>query len=717
MIEIDAAANQAAIRNDLVEIVAQIANGNVSLTLSALAADGRFVPILQRAGQNRSEVPLRAEMPDNCQIEAQMSGDAGEIVIKGSVGPATLWICLRLGPSSPWIEVSEVLCLDSLPETTTVDWFEAVWQFVDWTAGGEVFSPSLVPEENDLIGRHMMRSPVLTAQCQNRSAALVNSLDGVYRMQVLPAAMNLLRDNGVPVFRTGLRPHRLRGHVYFEYAPSPAWQKRFHHSYHLYVSAGAGEGDALQSASRHIWGCHGPRGSHACPPMPLSYDQYAQEIYPRVLDLQWAQTRLNGKSVGAIRINRAYPNDVWMCPWFSQVRSAYGMYLWGKWLGQGDWMDRAVATRDLHLAAPQTEGLFPTVFVFGTDESNCRWVHSHHQGGGPGIYHLMDMSWTVYQLLRWHGDVLADAQTVRFARAYCDGIIQLQRDDGSFPAYVDADSRRPVARVSRSAVVADLESHPGGDSYVLDYQKHWCEERYLHSAEDAANLLALARCAGALEENDPDRQRFIQSALRSAQWLRQWAFPQSRWVDFEVYFSCAPKTLDFYDGRSGQWPQNLLCLHMAAAGLLELHQLTGQQDLLHLAKWAMSRLCLHQQVWDPPFLNFCGFGGYGAQNSDGEWSDARQGQFADTHLDFWRLLGDPEQLQRAQAACRASFSTVFLPASSTLYPTGWCQQPRGMAAENHGHGGRDMVNGVSSFDWGSGSALATAAYLRLNGTA
>jgi hypothetical protein len=38
----------------------------------------------------------------------------------------------------------------------------------------------------------------------------------------------------------------------------------------------------------------------------------------------------------------------------------------------------------------------------------------------------------------------------------------------------------------------------------------------------------------------------------------------------------------------------------------------------------------------------------------------------------------------------------------------------GIAAENHGHGGTDHLCGVSGFDWGSGSALATAAYLRMH---
>jgi hypothetical protein len=64
--------------------------------------------------------------------------------------------------------------------------------------------------------------------------------------------------------------------------------------------------------------------------------------------------------------------------------------------------------------------------------------------------------------------------------------------------------------------------------------------------------------------------------------------------------------------------------------------------------------------------------------------------------------------ERAIAAARAAFTTIFLPASASRY-SGWWRSPQGMAAENHGHGGWDQLNGVSGFDWGSGSALATAA--------
>jgi hypothetical protein len=237
----------------------------------------------------------------------------------------------------------------------------------------------------------------------------------------------------------------------------------------------------------------------------------------------------------------------------------------------------------------------------------------------------------------------------------------------------------------------------------------WVEQRYVESAEDAASLLFLATLASLLPAGDSDRDGILGAARGVAQYLAERVVPTARWTDFEVYFSCSPKSLDFYDSRSGQWPQNTLCMQHGAAGLLELYEVTHERQYLDLAGRAMDRLCLYQQVWSPPWLGLWGFGGYGVMNTDGEWNDARQAQFAETHLAFGRVTGEAEHLQRAAAAARAAFTTVFLPVSAPRY-SGWWRSPQGMAAENHGHGGRDELNGVSGFDWGSGSALATAAY-------
>jgi hypothetical protein len=266
-----------------------------------------------------------------------------------------------------------------------------------------------------------------------------------------------------------------------------------------------------------------------------------------------------------------------------------------------------------------------------------------------------------------------------------------------------------VTGVDRAALLADLEGG-AGDPYVPDMLgSRWAEGRFVKSAEDAASLLFLATLARLLPAGDGEREAVLGAARGVARYLAEQVVPSARWTDFEVYFSCSPKSLDFYDHRSGQWPQNTLCMHHAAAGLLELYEVTGEREYLDLAGRAMDRLSLYQQVWEPPWLGLSAFGGYGVMNTDGEWNDARQAQFAETHLAFARVTGEAQHAERAMAAARAAFTTVFLPVSASRY-TGWWRSPRGMAAENHGHGGWDQQNGVSGFDWGSGSALATAAY-------
>jgi hypothetical protein len=289
-------------------------------------------------------------------------------------------------------------------------------------------------------------------------------------------------------------------------------------------------------------------------------------------------------------------------------------------------------------------------------------------------------------------------------------------DDGNLPAYVDATTFEPVYEVDPAALIADLETHGIGDRYVRYGVEHmWGTERFVASAEPAGSLLLLAELVRVLPESDDDRATFLAAARRIGAWLEDWVYPESRWLDQEVAYSCSPKHFGFYDARSGQWPQNTLSMHAAAAGFLALYDVTGEADHLALARRAMDRLSLYQQVWDPSFLNFSAFGGYGVMNTDGEWSDARQAQFADTHFDFYAVTGDVEHLERALSACRAGFTTLFLPAVAMLYPTGWQRAPQGLAAENHAHGGRDGLCGVSGFDWGAGSALATVAYLRRQG--
>ena len=228
----------------------------------------------------------------------------------------------------------------------------------------------------------------------------------------------------------------------------------------------------------------------------------------------------------------------------------------------------------------------------------------------------------------------------------------------------------PVTAVDRQALIKDLEGQ-GGDPYVLEMMtSKWDEARYVESAEDSASLLFLSTLAGLLASTDDALPGVLATARGIAGYLAESVVPNAKWTDFEVYFSCSPKRLDFYDHRSGQWPQNTLCMHHAAAGLLGLFEATAERPYLQLAGRVMDRLSLYQQVWDPPWLGLDGFGGYGVMNTDGEWNDARQAQIAETHLDFGRVTEEAEHTERAIAAARAAFTTFFLPASASRY-SGW----------------------------------------------
>ena len=80
-------------------------------------------------------------------------------------------------------------------------------------------------------------------------------------------------------------------------------------------------------------------------------------------------------------------------------------------------------------------------------------------------------------------------------------------------------------------------------------------------------------------------------------------------------------------------------------------------------------------------------GGFTTQNSDAEWSDARQSQCGNILLDYYRATGKVEYLERGVAALRAQF-----PVSPS---------------ENWAHCGYGGGNrSISSFHWGQGSGMA-----------
>ncbi len=267
-----------------------------------------------------------------------------------------------------------------------------------------------------------------------------------------------------------------------------------------------------------------------------------------------------------------------------------------------------------------------------------------------------DMCWTAYWMLKWRAAGLpGDDGVLERCRRLARFMTQRQAADGMLPTRFAEDGR--VDR-KRSRLV---------------------------KAETGPVALFLLE----LFAQDPDPS-YLEAARRGLRFLEREVVPARQWYDYETFWSCSPRRPRF-DKRTGQWPANDLALGQAVAAFLAAHRATADASFLVTGEALLDYLLLYQQCWtNPRILDLSGramlLGGFTTQNSDAEWSDARQSQFGNVLLDYYRATGRVEYLERGVAALRAQF-----PVSPS---------------ENWAHEGYGRKSGVSSFHWGTGSGMA-----------
>ncbi len=247
-------------------------------------------------------------------------------------------------------------------------------------------------------------------------------------------------------------------------------------------------------------------------------------------------------------------------------------------------------------------------------------------------------------------------------------------------AYVSGIARFLIAHQERTGVIPSwYDPATGTPSPVLGHE----------NAETAGGALFLARYA--LASGDTAARR---AAVNAMAYVFGSIVPERKWFDFETFFSCSSKPIGFFDRFTGQYPQNTLSMDMTAEACGALFALTGDGRYIERGSETLDYLLLYQQVWSPGWLSRALLGGFGVQNTDAEWSDARQGYFALTLMQYYELTGRREYFERGVAALRAMFSLFESPAS-----------PR--TAENYGHSGSDRPAGVTGIHWGTGSSVVS----------
>ena len=589
------------------------------------------------------------------------------------------------------------------------------------------WAPHLTPADGFVIAQHVFRSPALIAGRGPLVFAVVPDLDLVGAKAANPWFL----DDDAPRRRMwlGLVKTEIPEHVLFRKAPGLTFAKGTV-ELGFYVSAYEDPGpvtDPWRPVSAFLWKRWGGPLFSRGQPIAGRIEPYVNTTYDWAFHGGWAKSvwqefDLGGRRVGApqfiVNISQS-PNyagpwyqrefrSIWNQAWFSSLRSASGLYRYARRLAgpEGeDLLAKAKLTKELALAAPMTDGIFPSVIGAANDIyeiggrklarprgwAEARWSNSDRTPAEHGItsewFHVLDMSWTALWMLRWYDELEPDARLLDYARAYGDRLLTLQDERGFFPGWLHPTTHAPGPVMNRTP----------------------------ETSLSVTFLLKLAAITG--------EPKYRQAALRALEAVIREIVPEGNWLDFETFWSCSAWGRDTYLDRkierNAMHKQNTLSMFWTAEALLAAFRATDEARYLGWGRRTLDELSMAQQVWQPPFIYVPALGGFGVMNADGEWNDSRETLFAELFLDYAQATDEPEYSERAMAALKAGFVMMYCPENPAVkamwekvYP--WFgPADYGFTMENYGHGGRTSPDGegmgvFTIYDWGNGAAAEAA---------
>ncbi len=604
------------------------------------------------------------------------------------------------------------------------------------------FVPNLRPAENMVVGDHVFRTPVVMAKKNKLFFALICDLE-VLKSEYAKGAVRYYLDflavggeNRSPSACFGIGNTIPKGHVYFKSRFSKEIKLKAGDELRMgyYILLGTSD-ESSRNALSFIWKNFGKKYFVSGAPQVAGFDRYASAGLKRMFktDDIFRTLEIEGQKCGGtvgihfaakpgvMLMNRKesegylknedkvifvqrhglkllssrpwgvrilervtyskgmkVPPQIFFQSWYCNLRSAYGAYWFGKRWDDRELVENAIAVKNLSIVAPRENGLFPAV-CFATDDG-VFWSKGTMAFKHIDEYHIPDCATTAYYMVLWHKDLEGDPRLLKRARELADFLTSIQLPSGAIPAWV---------------------SPGGGGTNISEILKE--------SASTACPAMFLA----ALYEVEPD-ERYLSSAKKACEFLLSEVVPSKKWFDYETFFSCSHKKIDFYDSYTDTPPQNTMSIYWAAEALRLLFLITRDKAYLEAGARIMDELCLYQQVWDPPFLQINGFGGFGVMNTDAEWNDARQALFSTLLMDYYRLTGNREYMERGISALRASFTLMYIDDNRRVAPGNMRFIPpheTGSVAENYGHFGFDYrTTGILQSDWGVGSACFASAY-------
>lgn len=550
--------------------------------------------------------------------------------------------------------------------------------------------PHIKSQKGDVAGQHSFKSPVAVVSTKADGMAVIPDINELKQDRSVGKYLDLRmkEDNQeiAPIIEYGVMGTKPHAHIFYQ--PSGETfivneQEGIGYSFYLITFQTGDTAEILNFITEFHWEHFAKPYTKDVRPQTISYRQYSRYGNDMALNHLWRQGPT--KDTGGITLTtyidengryggREYPDDLWFHTWFNNMRTAMELAAFGH-------KDKGDAIAKCLILAAGKDGIFSTIYA----PSQGGWVASSEHGGGKGLYSLPDCSWSGFWLRRYINRFGVVDGAEEFLTAFRSFLLNQQNPSGGFPCWVFVDDLSPDPRINDSASSA-LPIWFLGEELLAD------------------------------AVSGEEKEKIKEAVKKGANHLIQYVVLPQRFEDYELYYSCSKKPLDFYDDITNMYGQNTLAIQWCAEALRVTYQLTKEEKYLQNGLICLNLLSLYQQVWNPPFLNLYAFGGFGVMNTDGEWNDARQAQFAETYMNYYDMTGKPEFLERAVAATRASFALMAIEENKDICPNNYQGHPfnyeiHGASAENYAHGGKEERSHQSGFHWGTGSGLVSAAEL------
>ncbi len=393
-----------------------------------------------------------------------------------------------------------------------VEWFRDRWTFLAGMPLDFAFASNLRPEADLTIGDNVFRVPATILLKDGIWSALIPNLESLGEVKhphTMSADLNIKQD-AMPTFDYGLMAYQPVSDTYYRHAESMLFSLppgRVSFSYEIFAGADGNRSPITRTVTSYHCQRFASKYVGSPSPQTIPFSKYSKYSYPTLLKSgELCELRIGEKKVGGFKAlnDGGYfrrPEHVLLNQaWYNNMRSAYGLFHFGKKPRRKAWSDRAKMIRSWTLSAPQVHGLFPAMY----DLKKKEWRGSIPRlNRGRNRTECVNAAWTSVWLLWWSRDFVRDDVSLYYVRSFADFLVSNQLPSGAIPSWFD------------------LPANKGEFPRVVETLKE--------SAETAGSAIFL----GELVALTGDR-RYFTSLTGAADFLMEQVMPEMKYWDFET---------------------------------------------------------------------------------------------------------------------------------------------------------------------------------------